>query len=401
MDGADAVTNEPQDRHKQHPPPSYDTDKQDYAGISAGALDSLGELHDARNFAEMIVDTVREGLLVLDFDLHVVAANESFYEAFAVRPEATVGRKVYNLGNGQWAIPELRELLEGILPQQRALNDYEVEHDFKGVGRRALLLNARRLDDHQLILLAIEDVTERRTGERELKTLNETLEARVRDRTQKINELALTLTLAEQRERQQLAQVLHDDLQQVLFGLQLNVAVLERQVPSLSPEAIQRELKHAQDIIGESIAATRRLTMDLSPPGKAGEGLRASIGWLANHVRERFRLEVEVHADQDLPEPRHEMRLLICQLVRELLFNVVKHAGTGKAGVTADEEDGYVRVVVEDDGAGFDLATLEKASGLGLPSVRDRLELVGGRLEVASAVGRGTRVTITVPIQPV
>src|SRR5690606_28460380 len=146
-------------------PPSYDAGIEGYVGISDGALYTLQGLHDARGFAEMIVDTVREGLLVLDFDLRVRAANESFYRMFDVQPEETIGSLVYDLGNGQWDLPDLRRLLEQILPRNEVFNGFEVDHAFEGIGRRVMVLNARRLNDHRLILLAIEDVTEQREEE--------------------------------------------------------------------------------------------------------------------------------------------------------------------------------------------------------------------------------------------
>jgi signal transduction histidine kinase len=237
----------------------------------------------------------------------------------------------------------------------------------------------------------------------ELRLLNETLEERVRERTRKVHELARALTLAEQRERQQLAQALHDDLQQVLFGLQLSVAALERRVGSLSPEGFQRELLHAHNVIGEAIEATRRLTVDLSPPIKAGEGLREAIDWLADHVRERFKLKVEVRADEKLPEPEGEMRLLLFQIARELLFNTVKHSGTDEAAIELSANDGTLIMEVSDEGKGFDPATATTTStvgGFGLRRARERLALFGGTLEVSSEPGRGTRTTMTVPIDP-
>ncbi len=164
MDTADPSPTAPED----HGGPSYDRSIEGYAGISDGALDAVGDVRDARAFAEMIVDTVREGLLVLDLGLKVVAANESFYQMFGVDPEETVGRKVYDLGDGQWDLPELRNLLEDILPREGVFNDFQVEHDFEGLGRRVILLNARRLDDHHLVLLAIQDTTERRRAEEDL-----------------------------------------------------------------------------------------------------------------------------------------------------------------------------------------------------------------------------------------
>jgi two-component system CheB/CheR fusion protein len=115
----------------------------------------------ARDLSEAIVDSVREPLVVLDGDLHVVSASHAFYRDFQVEPNDTVGRTIYDLGNGQWNIPSLRELLENILPQNQSFDDYRVEHDFPCIGRRRMVLNARRivgkLGTPRLILLAIEE----------------------------------------------------------------------------------------------------------------------------------------------------------------------------------------------------------------------------------------------------
>src|SRR3546814_683701 len=120
------------------------------------------ELEGAKEFAEKLVDAVRDPLLVLDCDLRVKSANTPFYETFQVQPDETVGRLVYELGNGQWNIPRLRELLEDVLPDNNAFDDYLVEHGFEEIGRRIMLLNGRRLDHLDLIVLAIEDITARR-----------------------------------------------------------------------------------------------------------------------------------------------------------------------------------------------------------------------------------------------
>ena len=118
----------------------------------------------SRAYAESIVATVREPLLVLDQELRVVSANRAFYRQFKVAPADTERRLVYELGHGQWDIPALRQLLEKVLPEKSSFEDFEVAHDFPGVGRRVMLLNARRLEQHAtqpgLILLAMEDVSE-------------------------------------------------------------------------------------------------------------------------------------------------------------------------------------------------------------------------------------------------
>ena len=124
-----------------------------------------------------IVATIREPLVVLDTELRVLSANRSFYKFFKVKAGETVGRLIYDLGNQQWDIPALRTLLETILPQKAVFNDYEVEHEFPTIGKRILLLNARRIPgppkEPQWILLAFEDVSVRMRLERTLEASEE------------------------------------------------------------------------------------------------------------------------------------------------------------------------------------------------------------------------------------
>lgn len=127
---------------------------------------------EINEFTENVFNTVREPLLILDKDLRVVKANRSFIDYFKVSPEQTISTLVYELGNGQWDIPELKELLETILPEKTTFDNYEVKHDFAGIGNRILLLNARQIErvfgKEKIILLAIEDITERKHLEESL-----------------------------------------------------------------------------------------------------------------------------------------------------------------------------------------------------------------------------------------
>jgi PAS domain S-box-containing protein len=127
------------------------------------------EIQDAREYAENIVETVREPLVVLNSDLNILTANQSFYDTFKVTPEDTIGNFIYDLGNRQWDIPRLRVLFEEILPHDTVINGYEVEHDFPGIGRKIILLNARQIFREnigsRIILLAMEDITERKLAE--------------------------------------------------------------------------------------------------------------------------------------------------------------------------------------------------------------------------------------------
>jgi two-component system CheB/CheR fusion protein len=140
------------------------------------------EVLDSKYYAESIFESLHEPLLVLTPDLIVHSANPAFYRTFEVEPTATLGRKIYDLGNQQWDIPELRTLLEEVLPSNNIFKDYEVEHTFEKIGTRTMLVNARRLDHVQLVLLGLRDITERKRAEkelrladRELRTANEAL----------------------------------------------------------------------------------------------------------------------------------------------------------------------------------------------------------------------------------
>ncbi|MBU0671410.1 MAG: PAS domain-containing protein [Candidatus Margulisbacteria bacterium] len=142
------------------------------------------KLLDAVEYANSIINTIHEPLIVLDGDLKVVSASPAFYSTFKVKPEQTEGVFIYELGNHQWNIPKLRLLLEEIIPRNTSFNDFIVEHDFPGLGKRVMQLNARRVPrppaKPRIILLAIEDITERsQIGER--KIAKEKLEARVVD----------------------------------------------------------------------------------------------------------------------------------------------------------------------------------------------------------------------------
>lgn len=132
---------------------------------------SIGELVEIYAYAEAIIETVRDPLVVLDKKLHVMTVNKAFFDFFQVTKEETYGRYIYDLNGGEWNIPELKKLLEDILPRNTHFNDYEVRHNFNKLGNKIMLLNARRVileeNKTQLILLAIEDITELKEQEKQ------------------------------------------------------------------------------------------------------------------------------------------------------------------------------------------------------------------------------------------
>lgn len=262
----------------------------------------------------------------------------------------------------------------------------------------------------ELLYSIVHDISDRTKAERalrereeELRRLNEQLEERVRQRTEQLRSLASQLTLAEQGERRRISQILHDDLQQLLFGLQVRVQMLEIDLKRNVIPAPPDSAEPLSALIDRAIRTTRSLSVDLSPPVLEGEGLNQSFEWLKFQMEDVHGLDLELTiADGCCRVPGKDMRVLIFQLVRELLFNVVKHSGVKKARLDAFEKEGFLTLCVSDEGRGFDvesLAARQSRTGLGLFSVRERLALFGGRLHVDSHPGKGTTATITIPLQ--
>jgi len=147
----------------------------------------------ALHYFKTLVDVARESFLILDQDIRVISANPTFYQNFQVEPTGTENRLLYELGNGQWDIAELRKLMEEILPEKKVVRNYEVEHLFEKIGERTILLNARQIDTVQLIVLAMEDITDRKNLENKLaeysKRLEEKVAVQTSDLTKKISDL--------------------------------------------------------------------------------------------------------------------------------------------------------------------------------------------------------------------
>ncbi len=251
---------------------------------------------------------------------------------------------------------------------------------------------------------------ERRVAQRteELSRMVEALQAEVerrklaedvlRGQRQQLRALTSELTLAEQRERSRLARVLHDGLQQTLVGANLRVELLER---SDNP-ATRAAAADVKDLISEAIQTSRSLTAELSPPILYEGGLVEAMEWLARWMRDRHGLTVGLDVHGDASAVGQDMIILLFQSVRELLFNVVKHAGVQEARVEVAVEEQHVRVTVKDHGRGFDPQQLSAAGdaggGMGLFGIRERLGYMGGEVRLESTRGQGVRITLIAPV---
>lgn len=142
----------------------------------------------AVHYMATLIAVARESFLILDSDLRVISANPTFYENFKVDPTQTEGKLLYDLGNGQWNIIGLRKLLEEILPEKKVVKDYEVTHTFESIGKKTILLNARQIDTVQLIIIAMEDITVKKTLEDKLADFANEQEAKIVQRTNELSE---------------------------------------------------------------------------------------------------------------------------------------------------------------------------------------------------------------------
>ena len=247
--------------------------------------------------------------------------------------------------------------------------------------------------DQRRVAVLFTDVTQRVEDEREIRRLNATLEARVAKRTQQTRRLSERLAVAEQKERRRIAVVLHDDLQQRLAGLSMTLHALWNALPDGGHPLQAR----ADEILNAATDLTRTLASELSPAILDREDFSETLNWIADAKQDEQRLAIAVRTEAECPVPDRAARDLLYHSVRELLFNVAKHAGTGRATLAAWRDGDEVVVTVEDQGAGFDASADTSDSGLGLYSVRERIEMADGRLDVASEPGKGARVTITLP----
>lgn len=241
-------------------------------------------------------------------------------------------------------------------------------------------------------------ITERKRAELALADLNCELEDRVRERTRQVRELAEELTLSEAKEQARLARVLHDGLQQQLYAVQFALRGVSRVAGD--PAQVRSKLDEVESLLKEAFQISRTTTANLSPPILEGEGLVEALKWLSSDMQNRYGLEVTVRTSGKPEIPNKSVRMLLFSLARELLFNVVKHAGVNEATVALRQDEAGLEMVVSDRGKGFDLALLNeeyKGTGLGLSGVHKRLKLLYGHLRVDSGEGKGTRVIAGLP----
>jgi two-component system, chemotaxis family, CheB/CheR fusion protein len=357
------------------------------------------ELRQSRSYLDSIVETLRESLLVLDGDLRVQKANHEFYETFRARQEDTLQRHLYELGDGQWNIPGLRVLLEGVLPQDRAVRDYEMTHIFPGIGEKTMQLNARRLAGterrDEMILLAIEDITDRATSHRKL-------------------------VEADGRKNKFLATLAHE-LRNPLAPLRIAAQLLRRNaketgLPQL--DVIERQVQKLTRLVDDllDIARVERDHIELRLE-------RLDLSKVINQAIEATRHHLDDRRQTlSLSLPEKPVRVLadpvrLEQVISNLLNNAAKYTPQGgEIVVSVARRDQQAAITVRDTGIGiapellpqlFEMffqadTSLDRAGGglgIGLSVTKRLVELHGGRIEGRSeGLGKGSEFIVYLPV---
>ena len=345
-------------------------------------------LTELREYAENIVATVREPLVVLDADLRIASTNHSFYEVFAVKPEETEGQFIYDLGNRQWNIPRLRELLEEIIPKKNTFEGFRMEHDFPSIGRRIMLLNARRIPTEagktRLILLAIEDVTERVRMEEALQKSSE-----------KIKLFAYSVS---------------HDLKGPSVGIYGLTKLLHKHYGDILDEKGKNYCDNILEASEEIAALVDKINVYISTKEAPPTIERVKLKDILLMVRDEFSPRLNIRQIKwlepaYLPEIKAD-RLSILRVLRNLFDNAFKYGGDDLSEISIgyEESDEFHILSVRDNGIGIRKKDFKKifgtfqrtqtsrgiqGTGLGLAIVQEIAEQHSGEVWVEPGPEKG------------
>ncbi|MBI5686682.1 MAG: PAS domain S-box protein [Verrucomicrobia bacterium] len=339
----------------------------------------------------LLHESMTDAFVRVSMDGWIQETNRAFQEMMGYTDEELHRFTYVDVTPEQWHAFQARIIETQVL--RRGFSDvYQKEYRRKDGTVFPIELRTFLLRDEQGcpagMWAVVRDITERKQAE-----------AAVLEHQQRLRALGAELAAAEQRERRRIAALLHDE---VIQSLALTRIQLGGVAQCRRPVDCAQAVDESRKIIGQAIDNLRSLTYQLSPPILHELGLEAALDWLTEQFAGQYGIQCRFEEDKQ-PKPVDEnVRTLLFAGVRELLLNVTKHAQAARAVVRVQKEDGTIRITVEDDGAGFDTAQAvraDKSGGFGLFNLRERLSYLGGRCEIQSEQGRGTKVVLIAPLK--
>jgi PAS domain S-box-containing protein len=350
------------------------------------------EIQEAKNFLELIFKTSVDGLIVVNPEGRIIMASDAVEDIFGYSKDELLDKTTSVLRpKGDTYLQEGKEFIE------KLFEDGYVR-GVERIGKRKdetlidLEINSVLLKDSKGNYLgrvaSFKDITERKRAEKELI-----------EHQNQLRFLASQITLSEERERRHLADCLHDEIGQQLFGIKIKLEMLK---DSLSSTEDATTLDNVLNNIEQVIGHARSLTIELSPPILYELGFEKALEWLAEQTHNNYGIMVAFADDKREKPLDDDVKIFLYQAVRELLTNVVKHAQVKNARVSVKKDNTNIRICCEDDGVGFThshkSSSKDGKKGFGLFSIKERLDYLGGHLEIESQPNRGTHITLVAPL---
>jgi PAS domain S-box-containing protein len=364
-------------------------------------------LRDSEERFRAVFESSSDCILVWDRQYNYLYANQAAIDHVGTTRDKVIGK---NMRDGLGHVPDFMRLWMGRVDRAFATGESFRVEDAVPVGDRLVYSESQvsSIRDAAGSVFAVSvvyrDVTGRRRAEEALRELNATLESKVTERTaalehrtRQLQKLTLELSQAEERERRRIAVILHEDLQQQIAGAKFHLTVVRSQAGDDRQRAY---VDKVDALLTETIEQSRSLSYDLSPAVVHMNDLGDVLAWLAHRVYEQHGLVVHVDVSSDMMLHSEALALFLFRAAQEILFNVVQHAHVREAALRVRRTGRYVCLSVSDQGRGFDPQELKETSGFGLFSIRERTELLGGRMRVKSVKGQGSTLRLVVPDGP-
>lgn len=358
-----------------------------------------------------ITETIREPFIILNKDLSVVTANLAFYHKFNVKKKDTEGKRIYDLGNSQWDAPELRVLLENILPKNRVLKNYAVTHNFPSLGRRTILLNARQVDSKQLILLAMEDVTMQLKIKIDTAELTENL-VKQRDKLQNLNDAKEEFIALASHQLRTPATVVKQYLGMLSEGYAGEISKKQSEMLGVANKNNERQLEIIEDLLRVAKVDAGKVYLDKSSCDVFALVKEAISGQAVLFENRKQTIVLNKPKTQIVASIDSKLILMV---IENILDNAGKYSNEGQViSIDVTQDKTNTMIAIKDSGVGIrksdekklfkkfsrianPLSLSVKGTGLGLYWAKKILDLHDGSIKFTSNLKIGSTFEIVMP----